>query len=834
MSAHSIKLNGAWEFKEYPLDARKMSDLDQTEWNSVSVPCSLYDGLIEIGKIDGTDLTQNPEKYTWFSNRPWVFRKTFDVPEEILQSDRQELVFKGLDTVVSIWLNGELITRTSNMFIPHRRDVTGLLKSENNTVLIKFEAPEPYARKMMNRYIRFDKSKIINPWRAYIRKGQFQFGWDFCPSLPGCGIFDDVVLEGTNKARLKDIYARTISISRENADLKVTAELDRAVDGDYTGEFTLTRNGEAVTSQRMEFTSQSSSHSLILSVLDPDLWYPQGYGEQNLYNLKISLKDDKQTLEEKSIPVGIRTVQLDRSGTRRNQEFRIYINDVPVHIRGANWVPPSVMTGAITDDDYRRLIETAADANINMLRVWGGGVYESDEFYRLCNEKGIMVWQDFMFACSYYPDRKWFREKVATEASTVIKRLRNNPSLCIWCGNNEIDWMHHSSALGSKKKFHGKSIFHKLLPDLLEELDPDKPYIPSTPIGTDSKELNSPDNGAIHNWGFWHGYAPVSELQCPLDKAPRFVTEFGIQSPPNYETVKKFFPGVTRYSQMEFEKHNFDMAGSGKIQRYISEFFPAPESLEKFIYLAQVTQARCVKTYAERLRAAKTRNGGVLFWQFNEPMPVICWSAVDYNKTPKALIYYAKRFYAPRAVIAVPVYCESSAGKPKRLKDLNVTAVNDTPASFTGTINCLLEKFSGEIIDKVSLPVSIQPFGNSPLIKIPKAIASPEDPRSSLLHLSLDTPHERIAENFYTFLPDKYLDFEKPEIDIDTKPADKGHTRLIIKSSNFVKDLCIETGKGLVMGDNFIDLPAGRELELMIPAEVTREQLNLRTVNECI
>jgi beta-mannosidase len=583
----------------------------------------------------------------------------------------------------------------------------------------------------------------------------------------------------------------------------------------------------------MDFASKSS-HSLILSVPNPDLWFPQGYGQPNLYNLEVILKDGSRVLEEKTISIGIRTVRLDRSGTKRDQEFRIYINDIPVHVRGANWVPPSVMTGAITNKDYRKLIETAADANINMLRVWGGGVYECDEFYQLCNEKGIMVWQDFMFACSYYPDRKWFKEKISTEASVIIKKLRNNPSLCIWCGNNEIDWMHHSSALGSNKKFHGKSIFHKLLPGLIEELDSDTPYIPSTPIGTNSRELNSPDNGSIHNWRFWHEYAPVSELQCPLEEAPRFVTEFGIQSPPNYNTVKKCFPNVTKYSQMEFEKHNFDMEGWGKIQRYISEFFPAAKSLEDFIYLAQVTQARCVKTYVERLRAAKARNGGVLFWQFNEPVPVTCWSAVDYNKTPKALIYYAKRFYAPKTVIAVPVYCEPSAGKPKKLKNLNVTAVNDTPESFTGTLNCRLEKLNGEVIDKVSLPVSVQPFGNLPLIKIPKAIACPEDPQNSLLHLSLDTPQERIAENFYFFVPDKYLDFQHPEIGIDAKPADKGRTRLILKSNTFVKDLCIETDQGLVIQDNFIDLPAERELELIVPAKITTDQIRLQSINKCI
>jgi beta-mannosidase len=834
MPAYTIKLNGHWQFKQYPEQARRMSDLDKTEWDSTEIPNSLYDSLIEIGKIEENDLFQNPEKYHHLSNRCWVFRKTFDVPPEVLECDLKEIVFEGLDTITSIWLNDKLITRTGNMFIPHRLDVTKHLKPKENKILVKFEPAEPYARKMMNRYTRFDKSKIINPWRAYIRKAQFQFGWDFCPPLPGCGIFRDVKLEGTKKARLDDIYVRTINLNKEAADLKISVALKDIVKDNYTAEFNLTYNDKSIASQNIQFTADSPSHSVVLNVPDPKLWYPAGYGEQNLYNLRITLKNGENIIEKKNIPIGIKTVCLDRTGTKKNQNFRIIVNDVPIHIRGANWVPPSVFVGSSTKADYKELIESAAEANFNMLRVWGGGIYESDYFYQLCTEKGIMVWQDFMFACSYYPDRDWFFEKINTEAATIIKQLRNHPSLCIWCGNNEIDWMHHSRVLGSKKKFHGKSIFHKIIPALLEELDSDRPCIPSTPIGTSQNHLNSADNGAIHNWNFWHNYAPVCSLQCPLNEAPRFVTEFGIQSPASIQTINKICPDIKNYYQQEFQKHNFDPEGEAKIQRYISEFFPNTESFDKFIYFAQLAQARAVKNYVERLRAAKERNSGVLFWQFNEPAFVTCWSAIDFRKNPKALLYYARRFYKPRTVIAVPEKYESLAGRKPAMKTLYITAVNDTCSSFTGTVNCRLEKLTGEIIDKVSLAVSVQPFCNSTLIKMPKGISFPEQPEKSLLHLSLESHQKTIAENFYFFLPDKQIDFPKPKIEINTTTLDSGQSQLIIKSDTFVKDFYIQAEKQTGFSDNFFDLQANKQFTLKIPAGITSDNITYNCVNNSI
>ncbi len=332
-----------------------------------------------------------------------------------------------------------------------------------------------------------------------------------------------------------------------------------------------------------------------------------------------------------------------------------------------------------------------------------------------------------MFACAYYPDRQWFLTEVKTEATTIIKQLRNHPCLVLWCGNNEIDWMHSTGKLGKGKKFHGRAIYHQLLPQLVTELDPDTDYIPTTPIAA-TKNQNDPNSGTVHQWDVWSGHQPVRQYLCPPQNTPRFVTEFGLQSLSCMKTIKNFCPsGKLRIGSEFIEKHNYQLDGNSRLYRYIGDLFGTAESLEQFVYLSQITQARAAKTYVEHLRAHNFRNNGVLFWQFNDCCPAISWSAIDYTKEPKALYYYAKRFFSKLLIAVISSESEKAqAGSSLQSQPISVIVINDTSEPLTAMLNCRLIDLFGRPLDQFVSPIAIGPFSTSAPLKLLKAIIGPQ------------------------------------------------------------------------------------------------------------
>ncbi len=814
----SLDLTGKWEFKEYPLSARRMRDLDSADWLTTSVPCSIFNSLISADKIKQTDINTHPEKFAWVSEKPWIYRKTFDVPSELLDCDRVDLLFEGLDTIASIWLNDKLIGKTNNMFIPFRFDITKLAKPRNNSLMVKFEPAAQYAKKLMNRYTSFSESDFTNPYRVYIRKAQFQFGWDFCPPLPGCGIWRPVRLEGVKKARLDCLHIRTVDCNQHYADIKIAVELDAAETEEFLCRLTLDGAGKTI-NHNLTFKPGEDFQSTVIRIERPALWWPSGYGPQHLYQLAIQLLSGSEVIDQTQKRFGIRTVKLNRTPDEYGEKFQFEINGQPIFAKGANWVPPSIFVGSATRSDYEELLHAAHHTNINMLRVWGGGYYESDEFYQLCDQLGIMVWQDFMFACAYYPDRQWFLEEVKKEANTIIRRLRSHPCLALWCGNNEIDWLHSIGQLGKSKKFFGKSIYHKLLPQLLSELDPDRDYIPTTPTAT-AKNPNDPSSGTNHQWNVWSSHEPVRRYLCPPQEIPRFVTEFGLQSLPNMETIKNFCPSEKlRISSYSIEKHNYQLDGNSRLYRYMGDMLGTTENLDQFVYYSQITQARAVKTYVEYLRAHNFRNKGVLFWQLNDCCPAISWSAIDYTKKPKAIYYYAKRFFSKLLITFVPELEKAKAGLPPVLQSINVIAINDSNQPITATLNCRLIDLFGSVLDQVAFPIAIGPFSTSSPLKLPKAIICPNEPNKSALYLLMEKNGKKNAENLFFYLPDKYIDWPKVEISKYFSQINQKQWKLKLKSNAIARDVHITTTVPAQFSDNFIDLVPPGDFEITIDCE---------------
>jgi len=831
MAKQSLDLTGEWGFKEFPLFARRMRELEASGWHNCTVPGSIFSSLIQAGLIDENELYANPENFTHISEKPWVYKKTFDVPEEILQADRIELVFDGLDTVTNIWLNEKLIAKTSNMFIGYRFDVTKLLKAKENSLVVKFGPAEEYARNLMDRYTKFTETDFINPHRVYIRKAQYQFGWDFCPPLAGCGIWQPVRIEAVKKARIEHIYITTIDCSKEYADVKIAIKLDTISNENFSCKINITDGKEKI-EQILDFKTGEDFHSTVIRIDKPKLWFPAGYGEPYLYKINTELLCNGQTIDTHRTSFGIRIVKLICS--EKERKFQFEINGLPVYVKGANWVPPTLFAGSVTESDYESFLITAADANINMLRVWGGGYYETEKFYRLCDRLGIMVWQDFMFACGYYPDREWFAKDIEAEATSIIKRLRNHPCITLWCGNNEIDRMHYKGEMGKGKKFYGKAIFHKLLSCLVGELDPATPYIPTTPLG-DKDSFKNNTTLTTHQWDIWSGHKPVREYRCSPEDTPAFVTEFGLQSMPSFETVEKLCAAQDpRLGSFQIEKHNYQIDGNSRLYRYVADLFGPVESAEKFTYYSQIVQARAAKTYIEHLRA-NNRNAGVLFWQFNDCWPAITWSAIDFYKQPKALYYYSKRFFAKVLVTAL---LESDTTKPNLYQPLNPSnaiVINDTDQPITATLKCTLTNLNGNIIDDITFPITVAPFRNSVTMKLPRIFTYPKNPEKTALHLLLEKEGVKIAENLLLYLPDKFTDWPKITIEKHLTRITDSLWKIKLKSNAIAKDVQVKTAPNVRCSDNFIDLLADSESEINLSCPLKNIQpqsiLQLRAVN---
>jgi beta-mannosidase len=538
-----LPLDGVWEFREFPESARRMRDLEGGSWKPAVVPSSIYTCLNESGLIDVFELRADPADFNWVSETSWVFKKSFDWPSEHCRKDHVQLVFEGLDTVTQIWLNEKLIAKTDNMFIPHTVDVTSIIKPGCNTLMVKFLPAKAESQRRMLRYGKLSEHHFGDPCRTYLRKAQYQFGSVLGPSLPGCGIFRSVRLEAIETASIKDIYIRTIDCSQHSADIRIELSITHPGKCQNRLRCRLTVSGGGLDMQHeLPVDTKDNRLTTVIRIERPILWWPKGYGVQHLYHLNVQLLTEAgKCLDEAARDFGVRMIRLNRSADKLGHSFCIEVNEQPIAIRGANWMPLSILTASQSPEAYKTLLSKCANSHINMLRVWAGGYYEDPFFYQVCDRLGILVWQDFMFVSAYYPDRQWFKETVETEARSIICRLRSHACLALWCGNSRIDQLHKEGRLGSGRKFYGKSIYHNILPELLNELDPDHDYIPTTPFFEPAeKDPKADTGGTTHSWQMWTHYASVTEQMQQNPKAPRFVVEFGMQSLPELETLKTF------------------------------------------------------------------------------------------------------------------------------------------------------------------------------------------------------------------------------------------------------------------------------------------------------
>jgi beta-mannosidase len=733
-----MKLNNGWRMNFYEVGQVRSADVaapsfDDRTWVGATVPGDVHSDLIKRGVIDHPYIGHNDLKCRWIETKEWWYRTSFIYrPEQ--EGERLELVFGGLDTYATVYVNGLKLGSTDNMFIRHRFPLDQVLVVGKNTIAVRFDPLHLHVQD--NRKLEWSSYDMERPW---VRKMQSQFGWDWGPRLVGVGIWGEVELVRRKPAQLADVYARTIELSGGDATLQLDVATERlsvyqplsgrSSGGGADGEkrpggatvestsplactLTLTdADGERVQEMTVDLDAVTGGASVRMTVTAARLWWTHDLGEPHLYNLRVVLLVDGLPVDTLENKIGIRTLELTLKDADGDNTFAFLLNGVRVFAKGANWIPLDNLAGLATEERYRRLIDLSAEAHMNMLRVWGGGIYERAVFYEECDRRGLLVWQDFMFACALYPDyNRDFMDNVRREAVDAVKRLRNHASLALWCGNNENDWLHEMRGASGEFNcpFYGKQIYHELLPAVLAELDPERAYWPSSPFG--GNDHNDAAVGDRHNWQVWHGSVYPRKFGEPqvIDYSVEgvsfkhfksdltlFNSEFGMHAAANRHTLSRHIPaGQFYWGSEEMAWRNKD-ANHQKGILLMEGYTGVPEDMETYIDYSMLTQAEGLKYGVEHYRRNRKRTSGTLIWQLNDSWPGTSWSIIDYDLLPKAAYYYAKRFFHP---LLLTVDHEPDG-------PLALWLVNDTLADYAGIVKLEVQTFTGEVVFSRELAV---------------------------------------------------------------------------------------------------------------------------------
>ncbi len=804
-----------------------MPEYDDSDWLPADVPGDVHTSLVKAGRILPPFYNMNAETCQWVEEREWWYRATFWWPEdEARDAVRYLLRFDGLDTFATVYLNGAEIGRHANMFIAAEFDVGEHLRfGAANTLAVRFD---PVVATIGERPWIDDQWIPRNPIRVWVRKAQFSFGWDWAPRLVSVGIWQDVTLRRYQGARLRSIFFKTLEITPQAAHVAVEVEAEQwATLPDLTAHVHLQRDAQSIAhtaplttnnpgSSRHQSAIRIPQSAVEFEVPEPALWWTHDLGEPALYNLTVELRAGNELLDIHRERVGIRTIAVDQSpdpeepGTRF---FTFVLNSVKLFAKGADWIPADSFLSQVDKSHYRELLELAMAANMNMLRVWGGGIYEKNAFYQLCDELGILIWQDFMFACAPYPDHDPdFMAEVEREAEAVVRRLRNRPCIALWCGNNENDWIAdqiHWQQPGYR--YPGWRINHELLPSIVERLDGTRFYWPSSPYG--GNDHNDEREGNRHNWQVWHGlvfprrfgqrpernFTPegVSFLHYAEDMA-RFVSEFGMHAAPMLETLRRNIPAAgLRLGSPELLYRNKDEP-KDKGNHLMATCTGLPTTLEQYVDFSMIAQAEGLKFGIEHYRRRKFHCSGTLFWQLNDCWPGLSWSVLDYYLFPKAGYFYAKRAYAP--VMA--------SFKAEKDGSVSLWVVNDTLAEVTDEVVWRLGTFDGQTLREEKLEIAVPANGVSRIAHISTSILS-GDPAQHYLYVH--SVHGLFPDNRHFFVPIKDLKRPPARLRVE-KIATDGSIEVRVASdvyAYFVK-LTVPV-EGTRFSDNYFDLFPGQE-----------------------
>jgi beta-mannosidase len=634
-------LNGHWLMRQIGTD----------KWYDAVVPGSVYSDLLRLNKMEDPFYRENEKTATTLSDYDYEYEKSFELSNEFLSYDRIFLHCDGLDTLCEIHLNGKKIADTCNMHRIYEFDVKQYLQPKKNMIRIIFRSPTRYVKQKQDEYPLFNGSLIYKGGVSYLRKAHYMFGWDWGPALPDMGIWRNIYLCGVNTARIK-----TYMVHQQHKDgsVGITADilLEKYEERKIQVSLKMTSPQGRVFCANDETDTQKAS--LRLEIGDPELWWPNGMGEHPLYLTEIELKSEGNVIDRCCFKIGLRTIHLKQENDQWGRSFCFTVNGVEMFAMGANYIPEDSILSRRSKERTRKLITSCVQANFNMLRVWGGGFYPDDYFFDLCDENGIVVWQDMMFACGIYDFSPEFKINIGHEMVDVLRRIRHHACLGLICGNNEQEWEWTTDEkfISAHPKLKADYIkqFETYMPEIAHKYAPDIPYWFASPSsGGSFDKPNSELAGDMHYWEVWHGGKPIEDY---LNISPRFVSEFGLQSFPCLKTLKSYtLPSDRNPFSAVMEWHQKDKNGNQKILYYIFQYCKYPKDLDSLLYVSQIVQAEAIRCGVEHFRRLREKCKGAIYWQLNDCWPVASWSSIDYFGRWKALHYAAKRF-SPRFLLA--------------------------------------------------------------------------------------------------------------------------------------------------------------------------------------
>lgn len=814
----SIVLNDGWSFRQ-----------PGNRWFPATVPGTLHTDLLANKLINDPFLGDNESKLQWVEENNWEYRCDFDCPGNITNHKNIILVFKGLDTYASVFLNKKLILETANMFREYEVDVKPHLRKTGNQLVILFSSASRRGKELA----KLLPYTLPGDEKVFTRKAQYHYGWDWGPRFVTTGIFRPVIIKAWNDAVLQPVALQQISQSASNARFMAIITVNASTSGKYLIRLSGSPGENISKSMEIELSQGISTHRIDFNIPDPQLWWCNGLGQPFLYTIKISLLKDTILCDESTIRTGVRTLELVKEKDEKGESFYFRLNGINVFMKGANYIPPDNFLPRVTHAKYDSIINLVANTNMNMLRIWGGGTYENDYFYDLCDEKGILIWQDFMFACAMYPGDTAFLNNVESEVRYNVERLRNHPCIALWCGNNEIDegwhnwgWQkqyNYSPADSAEIWENYKTVFHKIIPFVLSELDPQRPYQPSSPlIGWGHSE--SLLSGDSHYWGIWWGMEPFENYEL---KTGRFMSEYGFQGFPDPATINAFTnPSDRKLSSSVMKSHQKHSAGFETIQKYMERDFPVPGDFDKYNYVSQLLQAYGMGKAIEAHRRAMPYCMGTLFWQLNDCWPVVSWSATDYYLRPKAFYYSLQRTFAPVLISAC-----------KENDSTVVYLISDKPRNIKGNLNIQLLDFRGNILFEKEIKDIIINNESRKLFEMQeKQLLSGHDPAKLFMYATFKYNNNMIADMFYYFTKPAKLKLKKADYQLKFT-TESGNNYIEITANTLLKNVRITSpDQYLRLEDNYFDLLPEHTKKILLPGNTDlnklKQYINIMTLND--
>ena len=810
-SSKVTTLNKGWQFAQS----------GKYEWLPATVPGTVHQDLLNHQLLPNPFFGTNEQLIQWVENEDWEYRTTFLVGKGDLQRDGAQLVFEGLDTYADVYLNGSLLFRGDNMFVGYKADVKKVLREGENRLHILFHSPikQTMPQWESNGFdYPADNDHHPKHLSVFSRKAPYSYGWDWGIRMVTSGIWRPVTLHFYDIATIDDYHVRQLSLTDEQATLSNQLEVRSIASHNVTAKvkvsYSLKGSKPVEVVRTVDLQPGLNRIDLSTTVEHPVRWMPNGWGKPTLYDFTAQVECNGTIVAEKSHRIGLRTVRLVNEKDEHGESYYFEVNGIPMFAKGANFIPNDILLPNMTDERYQQLFDDIKAAHMNVIRVWGGGTYEDDRFYDLADENGILIWQDFMFACTAYPADPTFLQRVADEADYNIRRLRNHACLAMWCGNNEI--LEGMKYWGWQKKYSPEvyqqlwsnydKLFRQLLPAKVKQWDEGRFYVHTSPYFSNWGRPDSWKIGDSHNWGIWYGQKTFESSDTEIG---RFQSEFGFESFPEMKTIATFaHPEDYAITSEVMNAHQKSSQGNDLIRTYMERDFIVPQKFEDFVYVGLVLQGQGIRYCMEAHRRHRPFCMGTLYWQLNDSWPVVSWSGIDYYGNWKALHYQARRAFAP--LLINPVHEDGN---------LNVYLLSDRLEDAPHlTLDMQLIDFDGKKLKREK--ASVEAPANTSVQVFSKPLdhwADSEARKSCFLLLTLnDKNGKEIARDVHYFCPTKDLRLPQPTVKHRTKLSD-GRCEVILSSDKLVKDLFIQIPyQGARFDDNFFDLLPGEKRTVVI------------------